>query len=87
VYLDKPYPLKPVCFMYPNLASGYFYTRRCPICKRIVNWGNYYLPGFDPERMSNPFRDNKSREEYTISGLCQDCQDKIWHKEKSEVEE
>jgi len=24
------------------------------------------------------FRDEASRKEYTISGLCQDCQDKIW---------
>lgn len=37
---------------------------RCPIC--------------DKEIVINNFRDEKSRKEYAISGLCQSCQDDIF---------
>ena len=35
---------------------------KCPFCGKEIN----------PE---NDFRDDLSRKEYTISGMCQDCQD------------
>lgn len=35
----------------------------CPVCRRPV---------------SNDFRDELSRKEYQISGLCQECQDKTF---------
>lgn len=37
---------------------------KCPFCKRSVN----------PEG----FRDELSRKEYRISGLCQACQDRVF---------
>jgi len=39
---------------------------RCPFCKNVVD-----LEGF---------RDELSREEFQISGLCQDCQDETFGK-------
>lgn len=36
----------------------------CPICKHTI----------DPDS----FRDELSKKEYKISGLCQECQDKIF---------
>jgi len=32
------------------------------------------------------FRDNLSRKEYAISGLCQECQDTIWGKEGNDTD-
>lgn len=87
MWLDKPYPLKPACFLYPLLAEDYFYTRRCPVCKRIVNTGDCFTADYAPKSLSAPFRDDLSQREYHISGLCQDCQDKCWPKEEGEVEE
>jgi len=37
----------------------------CPLCDKKVN--------------INDFRDNLSIKEFTISGLCQECQDKIFN--------
>ena len=37
---------------------------RCPFCKKKINLGDY--------------RDKKSWDEAKISGLCQECQDKIF---------
>lgn len=37
---------------------------RCPFCKKLIE--------------SVPFKDDISRKEYEISGLCQECQDDIW---------
>lgn len=39
---------------------------KCPFCKLIID--------------VSTFRDEKSRKEYTISGLCQECQDAIFGK-------
>jgi len=39
---------------------------RCPFCKKEINMED--------------FRDNLSRKEYSISGLCQDCQDEFFGK-------
>lgn len=35
---------------------------RCPVCKQPIG----------------PFRDALSRKEYTISGMCQSCQDDVF---------
>lgn len=36
------------------------------------------LCAFDPRHDASTFRDDLSRKEYTISGLCQECQDDIF---------
>lgn len=33
---------------------------------------------FDPRHDASEFRDALSRKEYAISGMCQDCQDRIF---------
>lgn len=38
---------------------------KCPICKKSID-------------VNNSFRDDLSRREYLISGMCQNCQDSIW---------
>ena len=38
---------------------------KCPICAKVVH------PNAE-------FRDNKSRKEFTISGMCQECQDAVF---------
>lgn len=37
----------------------------CPFCRELIK--------------KDSFRDELSRKEYTISGLCQTCQDKIFN--------
>jgi hypothetical protein len=37
---------------------------KCPVCKAAIG----------------PFRDALSRQEYVISGMCQECQDQVWGK-------
>jgi hypothetical protein len=39
-------------------------ANKCPSCKKPIG----------------EFRDNLSKKEYLISGLCQECQDSIWGK-------
>jgi len=39
----------------------------CVTCKGVGRWG----PNLD-------FRDDLSRKEYSISGMCQDCQDSVF---------
>lgn len=43
-------------------------NRQCPICGEKVN--------------TNDFRDDLSVKEFTISGMCQKCQDKIFNSEE-----
>jgi transcription initiation factor IIE alpha subunit len=43
-------------------------NRRCPICGEKVN--------------TNDFRDNLSVKEFTISGICQKCQDRIFNRKE-----
>ena len=38
---------------------------KCPMCGKQID-------------VTKEFRDSLSRREYAISGLCQDCQDKIF---------
>lgn len=83
MWLDNPYLLKPACLLYPDLHR-YFYTRRCPICKRIVNTGDCFTADYAPKSLSAPFRDDLSRREYRVSGLCQDGQDNVFGEEEKE---
>ena len=43
-------------------ANGDIKKKICPMCKKPIG----------------KFRDNLSEKEYTISGMCQECQDKIF---------
>jgi len=51
----------------PGTIGDFFKNRKvkkCPFCKKD---------------MSNPtFKDSKSKKEFEISGLCQDCQDDVF---------
>ena len=74
VYIPKPDPNKPAFAIFPEALENIQYGR-CPTCKKIVNMGDTF--GKD-DSMSSPFRDDLSRKEYSISGMCQDCQDKVF---------
>lgn len=74
MYLDKPDPNKPAFEIFPEAGKNVRYGR-CPCCKKIVNTGNTFSEG---DELSSPFRDDLSRKEYSISGLCQDCQDEVF---------
>jgi len=63
--MNKPDLNKPVFKVFPE-AKKDIESRRCPICHQVV------LPN------PNSFRDDLSRKEYEISGLCQKCQDNIF---------
>ena len=77
MYLEKPDPNKPAFEIFPE-ARELTQRRRCPCCKRIVNTSDAFNASYAPDRLSSPFRDDLSRKEYSISGLCQDCQDKVF---------
>ena len=74
MYLEKPDPNKPVFDIFPK-ALGRIQYGRCPGCKKIVNKTGTFAKD---ESISSPFRDDLSRKEYSISGLCQDCQDEVF---------
>lgn len=44
-----------------NMELGLIKQNKCPWCKKLINM--------------NDFRDSLSKKEFTISGLCQACQD------------
>lgn len=75
--LEKPDPNKPVFSVFPN-AREYILHDRCPCCKKVVNTGTILLKDCTREELSSPFKDALSKKEYSISGLCQDCQDKVF---------
>lgn len=77
MYLEKPDPNKPVFDIFPE-ARELTQRKRCPFCKKIVNTSDAFNESYAPDRLSNPFRDELSRKEYSISGLCQDCQDEMF---------
>ena len=80
MYLDKPDPNKPAFKLFPTARANTIYGR-CPCCKKIVNkTGGPHdkVPGMQKELISSPFRDDLSRKEYSISGMCQDCQDEVF---------
>lgn len=76
-FLEKPDIGRPIFKMFPELAADVV-ARRCPICKKIVNTGESFNKDYAPEELSSPFKDELSRKEYSISGLCADCQDQIF---------
>lgn len=43
---------------------------KCPLCKKPINPAS--------------FRDRLSHKEWTISGMCQQCQDKFFHTDEDE---
>ncbi len=71
--LKKPDPNKPVFELMPEILD-LINAGRCPDCKKtILKNGSGRLW----------FRDQLSREEYGISGLCQKCQDITYGREVS----
>lgn len=63
--LPKPDISKPV-FQHPDFRVEALYTQLglCPMCQSPIG--------------ENEFRDDLSKREYSISGLCQACQDEIF---------
>lgn len=61
--LKKPDLNKPVFTLMPSKAKS-IEARECPQCKRKIE--------------EEDFRDMLSKREYTISGLCQVCQDRVF---------
>lgn len=49
---------------------------RCRTCNEIEDHSNHTLYGLS--HIFLPFRDRQSEVEYTISGICQSCQDSIF---------
>ena len=74
MYLNKPDPKKPVFNIFPKASENIQY-KRCPCCKKIINSGKTFAKD---GTISSPFRDDLSRKEYSISGMCQDCQDVLF---------
>jgi hypothetical protein len=66
--LAKPDLNKPVFKLYPGKAK-LIEAGQCPFCGEVIE---------GPE----DFRDELSRREYSISGICQACQDRIFGKEE-----
>lgn len=62
--LTKPDLNKPAFKLWPHLAK-LIAEDKCPQCKRDIS--------------ENDFKDDLSRKEYSISGLCQTCQNFIFN--------
>lgn len=79
VELDKPDTSKPAFKIFPDQAI-LVDQKKCPMCKKIIDFGepNNFTSKFDPAKITSPFRNDLSRKEYTISGMCQDCQDAMF---------
>ncbi len=75
--LERPDTQKPVFNVFPK-AREYILMNRCPCCTKVINTGMVLLKDCTREEMSSPFRNALSRKEYSISGLCQDCQDEVF---------
>lgn len=72
--LRKPAPNKPCFRMFPEMLE-LIRAGKCPDCKKILlkdGAGKLW------------FRDRLSKEEYSISGLCQACQDLTWPEGREE---
>ena len=63
--LQKPDLNKPCFFIFPKMKEK---IEKC-LCS---NCGNHL------EGKENEFRDEISRSEYTVSGMCQKCQDTVF---------
>ena len=61
--LIKPDLDKPAFKIYPDAAEA-IKDNKCPTCCKDIK--------------ESDFKDNLSRKEYGISGLCQSCQDKTF---------
>ena len=61
--MDKPDMDKPAFAIFPGMAKS-VRNGKCPCCGKVIDVGE--------------FRDDLSRKEYTISGMCQDCQDEVF---------
>lgn len=70
--LKKPNPNKPCFKLFPDTLKD-INAGRCPDCKMLI-------PKEAGGRLQ--FRDQLSRDEYSISGLCQQCQDEMFGKEQ-----
>jgi len=68
MYLEKPDPTKPAFELFPEMREM-TQQKRCPLCKRIVNTSDAFNPSYEPDKLSDPFRDDLSRKEYLISGF------------------
>lgn len=59
-------------------GTNKFHTERCPTCNREP-WVNPTTPdGNEWKGKFFLFRDHLSAVEYKISGMCQECQDKVF---------
>lgn len=61
--LVKPNLNKPAFTLFVD-AKKLIEENRCPICKKQIK--------------EDDFKTEISKREYSISGMCQDCQDDIW---------
>lgn len=61
--LKKPDLMKPAFVIFPNFKKM-VEENRCPMCKQNIK--------------EEDFKDELSRKEYSISGMCQICQDQTF---------
>ena len=61
--LTKPDLNKPAFMIYPN-AKRNVENNKCPMCSKEIK--------------EEDFKGDLSKKEYTVSGLCQSCQDKTF---------
>lgn len=54
---------KPLCRLFPRQMQ-FRSEGKCPLCTKRIAW--------------DEFRDEPSRKEFRISGLCQKCQDEVF---------
>lgn len=63
--MDKPNLNKPVFKLFPKLGI-LVQQGFCPMCQAAID--------------ESEFKDELSRKEFSISGLCQACQDRVFRK-------
>lgn len=51
------------------------YMRKCPMCGLVIDLGQPIPLECALLSLTSPFRNSKGWDEYSTSGLCQDCQD------------
>jgi len=62
--MQKPNLLKPVFQLFPE-AARLVSESKCPLCEKVIT--------------EEEFTDELSKREYSFSGLCQTCQDKLFN--------
>lgn len=75
--LEKPDPNKQAFKVVPDAPEA-IRRDRCPFCGKVINSGDPIDLEIGAEDISSPFRNETSRREYSMSGLCQDCQDEVF---------